>query len=216
MEEKKLIVDKVNPEWHDISPKHLWYYNKLILSRTLGYDCGPTGVMVSKPGFFIVRPCMNYLGMGRNARILYLNNSTDFLHPGEFWCEVFYGTHYSVDFQWGVPKLIVRGIRNLKNPLYKWEQWEKLTKEEMQKEYVPYEIPSILKPILKDFKWINCEFIEKKLIEVHFRRNPDFRFGNDVAIPVWKNEKTKRKHRNMKFVKDEDYLREGFWIGKNN
>ena len=61
MEEKKLIVDKVNPEWHDISPEDLWYYNKLILSRTLGYDCGPTGVVVPKPGFFIVRPCMNYL-----------------------------------------------------------------------------------------------------------------------------------------------------------
>lgn len=210
MEKESVIVAK---EWHDTLPEHLWYYNKLILSRTLNYDCGPTGVEVSKPGFFIVRPCMNYLGMGRNARILYLKDSTDSLHSGEFWCEIFYGTHYSVDFQWGIPKLIVKGNKDFKNPLYQWESWEKVKKENW-KPYMPYVLPRILNPVLEKYEWINCEFIENKLIEIHFRRNPDFRFGNEIVIPVWKNEKKKRRRKDMRFVKDEDYLREGFYVDK--
>lgn len=41
-------------EWKSIHVKDLWIYNKLILSQTLGYVCGPTGVDVPKPGFYIV------------------------------------------------------------------------------------------------------------------------------------------------------------------
>jgi hypothetical protein len=46
---------------------------------------------------------------------------------------------------------------------------------------------------------------------VHFRRNPDFRYGNTVAIPVWKGEKIENIE-NFTFIEDEDYLREGFYI----
>ena len=113
-------------EWNHIHSEDLWVYNKLFLSRVLGYTCGPAGTTVPKPDFYIVRPMVNLLGMGRFAR-----------------------------------------------------------KE-----------------------WINCEFIGNKLIEVHFRRNPDFRYENSVAIPVWNDEKVE----NMTFIEDSDYLRKGFYV----
>jgi len=59
-------------EWNHIHPNDLWVYNKLILSRVLGYNCGPVGTAVPKPDFYIVRPSMNLLGMGRFARIEYI------------------------------------------------------------------------------------------------------------------------------------------------
>lgn len=87
---EKFIVDKENPEWHSINASDIWYYNKLIVSRSLNYICGPVGVNVPRADFYMIRPCMNYLGMGRYARISYIENSTDSFHPGEFWCETFY------------------------------------------------------------------------------------------------------------------------------
>jgi len=70
--------------------------------------------------------------------------------------------------------------------------------------------PSILEKLVGNYDWINCEFIENNLIEVHFRRNSDFRHGNTVAIPVWEeNNIIDSKYR---YIKDEDYYRKGFLI----
>jgi len=68
--------------------------------------------------------------------------------------------------------------------------------------------PEILNELKGDYEWINCEFIGKKLIEVHFRQNPDFRYNNSVAIPVWDHE----NEENMQFIEDPDYFRKGFYI----
>jgi hypothetical protein len=46
---------------------------------------------------------------------------------------------------------------------------------------------------------------------VHFRRNPDFRYGNSIAIPVWEKEEIK-KIDNFRFIQDRDFLRKGFYI----
>jgi len=62
-----------------------------------------------------------------------------------------------------------------------------------------------------NYEWINCEFIGNCLIEVHFRQNPDFRFGNDEAIPVWDNE-ISNDMKNYQYISDSDYYRKGFWI----
>ncbi len=32
-----------NDEWNHIHSEDLWVYNKLFLSRRLGYTCGPVG-----------------------------------------------------------------------------------------------------------------------------------------------------------------------------
>jgi len=190
-------------EWNQIHNEDLWVYNKLFLNHLLGHLCGPTGVPVPYPGYYIVRPSINLLGMGRFSRIEWIEDSTDHLHPAEFWCEIFKGEHISVDFHHKEPNLVVRGERNPKEPFYKWKKWVKIKRK--------INFPSILNRIRGTYEWINCEFIDNHLIEVHFRRNPDFRYGNTVAIPVWKGEKIENIE-NFTFIEDEDYLREGFYI----
>ena len=190
----------VDDEWNHIHPLDLWVYNKLFLSRVLGYTCGPAGSTVPKPDFYIVRPSFNLLGMGRFARKEWIESSTEHLHPAEFWCEIFEGNHLSVDFYHQKAELVVLGTREDSDPYYKWKKWEKIDKI--------VDFPEILKDLKGDYDWINCEFIGGRLIEVHFRRNPDFRYGNSVAIPVWDDEEEK----NMRFIEDSDYLRKGFYI----
>ena len=190
-------------EWSQIHQDDLWVYNKLMLSRKLGYVCGPAGVPVPHSDFFIVRPMMNLMGMGRLARVEPLDGDTEHLHPGEFWCEIFKGQHISVDFYEKQCVLMVRGVRSANNSLYKWDRWEKIDGE--------VAFPSFLNDLKGDYKWINCEFIGDNIIEVHFRQNPDFRYGNSVAIPVWKEDNTLIDSK-YKYVDDEDYLRKGFFI----
>ena len=190
----------VDDEWNQIHPKDLWAYNKLSLSRLLGYTCGPSGTTVPKTDFYIVRPCINLLGMGRFARKEWIEKETEHFHPAEFWCEIFQGPHLSVDFYEKKSKLVVMGERNTEDPLYKWRRWEKID--------VEVDFPPFLNDLVGNYEWINCELIGNKVIEVQFRQNPDFRYGNSVAIPVWGNEKIKH----MTYILDNDYLRKGFYI----
>lgn len=190
----------VNDEWNHIHPSDLWVYNKLFLSRILGYTCGPVGTTVPKSDFYIIRPSFNLLGMGRLARKEWIRKSTDHFHPSEFWCEVFEGDHLSVDFYHQEAELVVLGTKSENAPLYKWKKWEKINKK--------VEFPEILRNLRGNYDYINCEFIGNKLIEVHFRQNPDFRYGNSIAIPVWTDEEVE----NMNFIEDHDYFRKGFYI----
>jgi hypothetical protein len=194
-------------EWESIHTADLWVYNKLILNSRLGHLCGPTGVSVSYSGYYIVRPSINLLGMGRFSRIEWIDKNTDHFHPSEFWCEIFKGEHLSVDYHNKESKLVVLGERNAKDPLYKWRKWTKINRK--------VEFPQILNELKGDYEWINCEFIDNRLIEVHFRRNPDFRYGNNAAIPVWSGEKIE-KFKNLTFIEDKDYLREGFYVDERD
>ena len=190
-------------EWNSIHDEDLWVYNKLFLNQRLRHLCGPVGVPVPYPGYYIVRPSINLLGMGRFSRIEWIDNVTDHLHPAEFWCEIFKGEHLIVDFQHQEAKLVVRGTRDDDDPLYKWKKWEKIDRE--------VKFPSILSNLKGNYEWINCEFIGNHLIEVHFRRNPDFRYNNTVAVPVWRNDRP-QKMGDLTFIEDKDYLRRGFFI----
>ena len=190
-------------EWNSIHDEDLWVYNKLFLNRRLGHLCGPVGCPVPCSGNYIVRPSINLLGMGRFSRIEWIERCTDHFHPSEFWCEIFEGEHLSVDFHHKEPKLIVLGERDDRNIFYKWKKWSKIERT--------VDFPEILNNLKGNYEWINCEFIGNKLIEVHFRQNPDFRYGNSIAIPVWKGE-NHEKYVDLTFIEDQDYLREGFYI----
>jgi hypothetical protein len=194
-----------NDEWSNIHSSDLWIYNKLFLSRVLEYTCGPVGTTVPKPDFYIVRPSFNLLGMGRFSRKEWIENHTDHFHPAEFWCEIFTGEHLSVDFKNQESELVVLGTKNEEDPYYKWKKWEKIDKK--------VEFPEILRNLMGDYEYINCEFIGNKLIEVHFRQNPDFRYNNTVAIPIW-NEKDLDFYNldEYNFIKDSEYERIGFLI----
>lgn len=195
---------EVDDEFNSVHSQDLWVYNKLQLSKRLNYLCGPAGTTVPRPAFYIVRPSINFLGMSRYARIEWIENSTDLYHPSEFWCEIFEGEHLSVDFKHKKSELVVKGIRDIDSPLYKWKKWEKINRK--------VEFPFILNDLIGNYEYINCEFIGNKLIEVQLRQNPDFRYGNSIAIPVWSTENMSSNSENLTFIEDMDYKRKGFFI----
>lgn len=162
--------------WQDIDPNDMWVLDKLILSRKLGYTCGPTGTPVPYPDHYIVRPCINPFGLGLGAQILFIDHSTDDLPPGHFWCEIFKGRHLSVDYHKGLQVLCVEGFKH-EDTLTRWDRWERVS------DYVTR--PKLLLPIMKKYEWVNCEFIGGKLIEAHLRKNVDFPEGRQEYIPVW-------------------------------
>lgn len=189
--------------WQSVNISDLWVFDKLILSKHLGYLCGPGGLPVPTPGMYVVRPITNVHGMGIRSRIEYLEDLTHHLHPGEFWCEQFEGEHISVDYTDGKPVLTVLGERDKDDPFYKWKKWTKID------HFIKF--PEILHNLKGSYDKINCEFIGGKLIEVHFRHNPDFRFGNTEAIPVWDYDDMHDRD-GYTFVLDPDYKRVGFLI----
>ena len=94
--------------WATTATEDLWIFDKLILARHLGYTCGPVGTRVSKSDYYIVRPCVNAIGLGLGAQKHYIKDFTDHLTPGHFWCEIFEGDHISVDYLNGEQVLAVQ------------------------------------------------------------------------------------------------------------
>ena len=178
---KNPITDDTEEDfvWQRTNADHLWVFDKLILSRKLGYTCGPTGIDVPEPGYYIVRPCVNALGLGLGATKEYLEKDTTHLSVGFFWCEWFEGRHVSVDYKDGVQVLAVEGTKP-DNTFTQWTKWHRVNDE--------FPLPAILTQF--DEQYLNCEYIDGKLIEVHFRRNEDFDYATEEFIPVWEGENT--------------------------
>ena len=166
--------------WQNTDPDQLWVFDKLILARKMGYHAGPAGTDVPEPGYYCVRPCVNALGLGLGASRQWLDNNTDHLPLGSFWCEWFSGRHLSVDYRYGVQTLCAEGTNHSRD-LSRWQRWQ-LTEDRAP-------LPGIL-DLFKTRPAVNCEFIGGRLIEVHLRANPDFRWGNTEYIPVWQGEST--------------------------
>ena len=167
--------------WTKAHADDLWVMDKLILSRKLQYNCGPIGQDVPTPGYYCVRPCVNMLGLGLGAKKYWIDIETHLLTLGHFWCEWFEGRHTSVDYKDGECVLVVEGHKQ-SNTFTQWDKWTKLDEK--------IELPSILEPFVNKYEYLNCEFIGDKLIEVHFRQNPDFEEGITEFIPVWKGQDT--------------------------
>ena len=198
--------------WLNCHLDDLWIFDKLILAKKLGYICGPVGVDVPYPDYYIIRPCMNCMGMGRGATIEYLEQDTDILANnydklGYFWCEIFEGRHISVDYKTNpksrsiIQGLTVEGFRNKNNPIWKWNKWVRID------EFVKF--PKVLYALQGKYNCINCEFIDGKLIEVHLRPNHDIGDFNEI-IPVW-NDELSIPPKGYTYVEDKDYNRLGFF-----
>ena len=86
--------------WKDIDPNHIWVMDKLILARKLGYACGPVGLDVPKPGWYIVRPCVNMQGMGLGAQKVWIEDLTIHLPIGYFWLGIFCSDIYDSLYSW--------------------------------------------------------------------------------------------------------------------
>ena len=122
---KGMPLEDFQREWKDLNLDELWIYNKLELSTLLGYNCGPIGVEVPTPGWYIVRPPINLLGLGLGAEKVWIDKVTDHLTVGHFWCEWFEGRHHSVDYEKGKWVRTTTGDQ-FKSDLTKWSKWYKI------------------------------------------------------------------------------------------
>ena len=161
---------------------HREWFNKLWFSEYMGYDCGPGGIPPRESGWYIVRPIMNIRGMGLGARRVYIeSNDHSIVHPGEFWCEWFEGTQYSVDFVWSngswVQRSCYRAERDVSN-LSKFKKW-------VRYEHKVFSLDDRF-DCLFDVGEINVEFIDDRPFEVHLRTSPDPQCNE--FVPIWKNE----------------------------
>jgi hypothetical protein len=166
--------------WKFVDADDLWIFDKLILSKKLGYDCGPAGVLPKREGRYIVRPCVNYRMMGVGAKFMHLNTNDDIIPDGHFWCEIFEGPHLSFDYHYGQQVLAVQGFREDEN-LSRFLFWKRVQQK--------FNIPPLFQSIAQKYEWLNIEVIGDKVIEVHLRENDDFK-GHDgnIVVPIWTND----------------------------
>jgi hypothetical protein len=192
--------------WENAHQDDLWVFDKLILANKLGYECGARGRDVPEPGLYVVRPCVNLMGMGEGACVYFLTECTEHIPVGYFWSEIFKGRHLSVDYHNKKQVLCVQGHREDPLRLGRWSKWEKAN------DVIPF--PKVLEKLKQDYEWINVEMIGDKIIEVHFRRNPDFANHNSpYIIPIWIDSIIKPPE-GMKFIDDVAGERIGFYICK--
>ena len=190
-------------------PQHRWIFNKLQLALDLGYSAGPCPTVPRVAGYYCIRPIYNLYGMGLGASKVWLdiNDNTEVMskqYPGSFWCEWFEGPHYSIDYEWnkGWQPIHASQGYNSSNDLTHFTRWDKI------------DPPKIDLPIsfntLADTNFLNIEFKDSKIMEVHLRLGNlegDW-YGLDNAetiIPVWKDTTqefiTQHKDNGYKFVK---------------
>lgn len=167
--------------WSTTDPSDLWMFDKLILSRKLGYLCGPAGVAPPQESTYIVRPCVNYRMMSRGACFMQLSpDQHDTVPDGYFWSEVFKGRHFSFDYNYGQQVLAVEGFRDDPSVLDRFSLWRKV--------HINFTLPSIIADVAKKYEWLNVEVIGDKIIEAHLRYNDDFsNHTSNEIIPVWRD-----------------------------
>jgi len=164
-----------------IDTADLWVIDKFILSKRLGYICGPAGVLPKLESKYIVRPCVNIRMMAAGAKFEFLNTVDDAIPDGFFWCEIFEGRHRSFDYHWGKQTLAVEGFRDDLDRLDRFSRWSKIKDE--------FKLPPIIQELADRYEWLNVETIGDNIIEVHFRYNDDFsNHDADSIIPIWKEQ----------------------------
>jgi len=169
-------------EWDiwDKFPEYRWTFNKLELALKLGHSAGPVPKPVPITNEYVVRPIYNLSGMGVGAKILTLEKDKvyDFA-PSLFWCERFIGDHLSINYI--KENLVFKEVQTSKatanyNNLSRFEKWELV-----ENKSIP--IPSWVHDI--NVPYLNIEFINNKIIEIHLRWGIDFPEGASEIIPVW-------------------------------
>ena len=207
-------------DFNATSEDDLWIHDKLIFSKKLGYNCGPVGTPVPEPGYYIVRPCVNLLGMGRGAVINWIDLYTDDLPIGHFWCEIFKGRHFTVDYErtphqaGHTQVLAAEGFRDEKNPLYKFNRWKMCLSE------IKIPFPAALTNL--KYENINIEFIGSPITEKYHPIEMHISHGGilgrdhnhikcEEAIVVWEGE-SEDPLDGYNYLAAPDYRRKGFFI----
>jgi len=161
-----------------VQPKDLWIYDKFILSKYLGYRCGPAGTVPDNKDYHIVRPCVNFRMMSRGAEIVVIDDESQ-VPDGFFWCELFSGRHLTFDYRYGQQVLAAEGFRDDPRRLDRFSRWKKVTDQ--------FQLPPALQEIADRYEWLNVEVIGDNIIEAHLRYNDDFsNHDSEEIVPVWK------------------------------
>ena len=75
-------------------------------------------------------------------------------------------------------------------------------------------VPQIFMSLRGTYEYINCEYIDDKLVEVHLRQNSDMGDSNEI-IPVWEGDPILPPI-GFEYVENRDYKRIGFYKNKYN
>ena len=191
--------------WSQCPTDYLWIYDKLILARKLGHLAAPAGIAVPRAAWYIVRPITNIRMMSRGAKKVWLTSEdTDLVPDGHFWSEWFEGRHTSVDFHYGIQHLAVEGFRDDATRLDRFGRWQRIEDR--------YRFPEVLGDLWRLTPWVNVEYVDGKIIEVHLRWNDDFSNHNsDVIYPVWRDDSLPQP-KNTTWYASVGGDRLGFWI----
>ena len=175
-------------------PHYRKWFNKLYVAERFSYSCGPAGIPVPESGEYIVRPIVNLAGMGIGARVMYLevDEVSEKIPAGYFWCEYFQGRHLSVDFvkengKW--QQLNAYEGFNEKKDLTRFFEWKRVEdKFDLPRQLKELEIDRINFECIKDPKTNKIN-----IFEVHLRNGFDHMMKWRVIVPVFKGDPTRRE-----------------------
>jgi len=185
-----------------------WIFNKLALSQKLGYITGPAGLAVPKNGWYCVRPIMNLNGMGVGSSKIFLKKGQTIDEPGYFWTQWFDGIHLSIDYFQGQAESVYQGYKE-ENSTWKFNKWVRKPISP------PLTIPNFLVPYIQYTHWMNIEFIDGNIIEIHLRPTEPVEKAWDEIIVQWSDNPLHLDHQGYHFIASDDYTqptRLGFWV----
>jgi len=177
--ELNLIYPKNDIEAYILYPKYNIVYNKLEIAKFQNLNCNPLPILPNKYPI-IIKPIINLLGMGLNAKKIKTEKQLDkYLTSGFFWCEYLDGKHYSWDLILKEGKIIYyttfQGYKKTFGTFSKWI--------EEKREMIDI-IEKMIEYYLSDFTGsVNIETLNDKIIEVHLRLG-DIDFSNDEIIKL--------------------------------
>lgn len=142
------------------------------------------GVPIPSIGDYVVKPITNVAGMGVGSSVHTNVTNTIPYQAGYFWVELLTGDHISVDYQYGVPCLVLKGEHH-PHETTKFSLWSRLATID-----APILPPSI-QSVCEQYPQFNAEFIGGTVIEVHCRVGGDSWIFDDPTvagiIPVWED-----------------------------
>ena len=82
----------------EFNPRHRWIYNKLLVARSQGLECGPQSVLPPRYPVFS-KPIVNLKGMGVGSCVLrHEDDYRECCKAGDFWMPLLSGEHISSDW----------------------------------------------------------------------------------------------------------------------
>lgn len=161
-------------EAYDFYPGHRWVYDKYRAYNLLNE--GPRATVGYTSGDSIVKPRVNFFGLGKNATYQFAAGSIPPGYVSQPWAE---GPHYSVDLQDGQVLHIYQG-RKHRGRFVLWHRVEACPR-----------VPDQLLRLSREIGRLNFEMIEDKVIEVHLRPSVQFYSEPDYSLVFWESEGTR-------------------------